>query len=1223
MKFLKSIFSLVFLIIGFSVPVQATLVSFPIKSMFGSTNYVKPFTVTAVASSITDNTNYFVGTTTMVTPTGGTNPFVDLTPNNYVVQFTDTRAPWRIQVTNSATVLNALQLTIGTLPTFNYVPVIGSADLTGIVHTGGTTTLLVTNMSVVSAAFTYVTNGQNNYIVVGTFPSFAGGYISNVLYGFPGTTNVDDGRGLTPHTPPYLAISLDGGTTWNNRGSTNSTCKVAVFLREPCWWTNVVIRGYVNNSVVGATNDLTDQNTFVSQLTTNANQVVNLAGAQTIATAAAGQWSTYPAVSGVDLNQKPLTMSPNWAASVETNTLALSFNFNGSPAFRYVPAASAVSGGMMTQIGGFTVTATNLQFSGSTTNTNSPNIWMTANLNPPVWIQRTTLTNYMTGTNWHVWTDKPTNSFAFFRASYSTNNAPARFEVGDIAISADTSTNYIYFAYLTDPSASLPAGVLTNGSPLAAASLTGIASLTNLPYKADGSIWQAMPIAPVYLACSQLIDGYYSATYTTTNICTNTAIVLRMLTNLANTGWTATMTNQGTPLWVALDAHGSLTINSSGKLDYNTNFFLNGPSNFIATCHAMGWMVSHGMYVNSELSQNNPATNTWYCAYNGSGLAAKATSTLTDPSHFYGQAPNFYTPVMTLAEIPDHIKQFYDWGFDGICMNDGGVTGKSYVEIQNAVAFNVIYPKNSQGNVQSWKYNYYGRKPMFVIPYETMGQGTNLYSTPDLVATRNGFLTDQGPQVNGIYGNVLYSLGQLRYAQDNYPLTVKCNNGMLVPVGSGGGVDTVNATASALASMPTGVWPDVVNVPDSFNLLTNKYWNRIHNDPLQLWPRWAVDGGPNRYAVLAKPLVDGSTAVGVFCDMPAGGTNITATWQQLGLVSGAWYNIYDVWNNSNLGNVQTNYAVSIGAAQARLLIFTPTNLLASIPPGNVMTNGQPFLTAFTDASDWLTYSNGFGWFRSLGASATNFLFDFKTGQGIKLNFSGATYYLGQDNNQGNGYLTSNYRPGSGVLDENQSSWFMAWGYSDDSVRWFRAPANGAGGAASFVQLFRMDNNGSVTIAGTNTAAVFKGNGNALTNLDATKLTGTIPSALLPTVLTNLNNINSGSTPTVTILDNHWRLDSITGTDGNHLITLSITNTVAAGTEITVATVNYSKAYPANPLVALTWANVKSARMSEIAGGTCASIFTTTNYSIVYYGVASIGGFNVAGTNQIYVGRAMQ
>ncbi|MEI8289798.1 MAG: hypothetical protein WCH99_10020, partial [Verrucomicrobiota bacterium] len=122
MKTLKQLFSLAMVLLAAGGSL-ATPVQFPIRQMFGTGNYTRPFTVTAVASSLTDNTNLFIGSTTNVVPTGGTNPIVALTPNNYVVTFSDSRTPWRIAVPNTTSVQSALLLTVGTLPTFSYVPI--------------------------------------------------------------------------------------------------------------------------------------------------------------------------------------------------------------------------------------------------------------------------------------------------------------------------------------------------------------------------------------------------------------------------------------------------------------------------------------------------------------------------------------------------------------------------------------------------------------------------------------------------------------------------------------------------------------------------------------------------------------------------------------------------------------------------------------------------------------------------------------------------------------------------------------------------------------------------------------------------------------------------------------------------------------------------------------------------------------------------------------------
>lgn len=668
-------------------------------------------------------------------------------------------------------------------------------------------------------------------------------------------------------------------------------------------------------------------------------------------------------------------------------------------------------------------------------------------------------------------------------------------------------------------------------------------------YAANGAIWQAMPVAPIQLACSQLLDGAHPESYTTSDILTNTWKVLNMLTNLADSGWTAAMTNRGTPLWISLDALGSLTITNGGDLDYNTNFFLENPKSFTDKVHEMGWIISHGVYVNGYIYNENTYTNTYYCAYNGSGISSKATSTLTDPSSFYGKAPDFFTPIVTLAEVRQTVWQFYKWGFDGVTLNDMGVNAKSYIEIQNSFSFNSIYTREGEvKNLDAWKYNFFGRKPLFVISFETMGQTTNLYSTPDLAVTRNGFLTDQAPSAK--YGSTIYALRQLRYAMDNYPLATKANHGMFFPVG-GQAISTDNATVSAIAGCPIGVWPDVVSVPTALNLVTNEWWQSIHNDPLQNWPRVAVDNGIDHEIALVKPLVDGNLAVAMFCERPgAAGTNFTVTWSQLGIPAGTSVNIWDVWNKVSLGTFKDSYTASMGAAQSWLLKFSFTNLYSEIQPSTITTNGQPFLKAFTDASDYLTYSNGFAHFSSLGSQGTNWLFDFMSGRGLKLNYSGATYYLAQDNNQGNGFLTSNYRPGSGIVDETQPSWAMTWGYAADAVRWYRGASATAGTTPSLTQVFILDKNGSVTIPGTNTAQIFIGNGEGLTNINVTNIVGHYDVA-------QTNGASYGQTNRDTFTANGFR--TINGTNfgfdafGNGLVgKVAVTNGAISAASVTTS-----------------------------------------------------------------------
>ena len=100
-----AIFYLLSSIFCFSTPVF-----FPLAQMFAATNYTKPITITAQDPELTDGTNLYVGTYTIVTPTGGTNPIVQLTPNNYLLTFADAKPALRFSVPNSAVTLNVLNL---------------------------------------------------------------------------------------------------------------------------------------------------------------------------------------------------------------------------------------------------------------------------------------------------------------------------------------------------------------------------------------------------------------------------------------------------------------------------------------------------------------------------------------------------------------------------------------------------------------------------------------------------------------------------------------------------------------------------------------------------------------------------------------------------------------------------------------------------------------------------------------------------------------------------------------------------------------------------------------------------------------------------------------------------------------------------------------------------------------------------------------------------------
>jgi hypothetical protein len=109
------------------LPLQARPVMFPLAQMFGGAEYARQFTLTAEYPETTDATNIYIGTFETVTPTGGTNPIVQLEPNNYLLTFSDARAPLRFPVPFGNSLLNVLNLITNGLMTFTNWSPAGSA----------------------------------------------------------------------------------------------------------------------------------------------------------------------------------------------------------------------------------------------------------------------------------------------------------------------------------------------------------------------------------------------------------------------------------------------------------------------------------------------------------------------------------------------------------------------------------------------------------------------------------------------------------------------------------------------------------------------------------------------------------------------------------------------------------------------------------------------------------------------------------------------------------------------------------------------------------------------------------------------------------------------------------------------------------------------------------------------------------------------------------------
>ena len=95
-----------------SCSAPGTPVMLPLQSFFNGANYSRPVQITAVHQWLTDYTNIYLGSFTTVTPTGGTNPVVNLRPNDYILTAPDVRVPLRFTVyaTNAQPVFSVWQV---------------------------------------------------------------------------------------------------------------------------------------------------------------------------------------------------------------------------------------------------------------------------------------------------------------------------------------------------------------------------------------------------------------------------------------------------------------------------------------------------------------------------------------------------------------------------------------------------------------------------------------------------------------------------------------------------------------------------------------------------------------------------------------------------------------------------------------------------------------------------------------------------------------------------------------------------------------------------------------------------------------------------------------------------------------------------------------------------------------------------------------------------------
>lgn len=230
----------------------ATQVMLPLQSFFNGANYSRPVQIIAVHQWLTDYTNLFLGSFTMVTPTGGTNPIVKLQPNDYLLTAPDVRGPLRFTVYATNGVVNILSLLPTNSPVLAYFPVIPLGGVAGGFNG------VITNLNFYGNVVT--TNTVQALFASGAGTAGVNGlwYQNGSLASFTNTAGYTIVQNYNPYPPiGQWVITISGGTysttlsnpigsptnTWVN------TTGTAVAPPPTMVWTNLVV-SYTTNLVL-------------------------------------------------------------------------------------------------------------------------------------------------------------------------------------------------------------------------------------------------------------------------------------------------------------------------------------------------------------------------------------------------------------------------------------------------------------------------------------------------------------------------------------------------------------------------------------------------------------------------------------------------------------------------------------------------------------------------------------------------------------------------------------------------------------------------------------------------------------------------------------------------------------------------------------------------------------------------------------------------------------
>jgi alpha-galactosidase len=332
-----------------------------------------------------------------------------------------------------------------------------------------------------------------------------------------------------------------------------------------------------------------------------------------------------------------------------------------------------------------------------------------------------------------------------------------------------------------------------------------------------------------------------------------------------------------------------------------------------------------------------------------------------------------------------HANQFAAWGVDFIKYDWCGCTGNKQQRYE--LMGNCLQNTGRSFLYSISAYNFYSFQPDVGNMWRTTGD-----------------IADNWSSMISRYDGTVH-LGQ--YAGPGH-----WNDPDMLEVGNGGMTDTEYKTHFslwAIMAAPLIAGNDVRNMTQATkNILMNTEVIAVNQDPDGIQATKVSDTG--ELEILSKPLHDGSRAV-VLLNRGSGSSNITASWSQIGLLSGNGQ-VRDLWVHQDLGTYANSFTATVPSHGVVMVKIT----------------GQPATPTPTPvplAADWNLDENS-------GATAND-----STGNGFNGSITGAAWITGHSGSglsfNGSGYVraaapSSRLKPASQVA---LSAWIKA-GLTDTS-----------------------------------------------------------------------------------------------------------------------------------------------------------------------------------------------